>query len=74
MPENQRRFSYVFRTWEEGREAAREVMQGQFGFPSVFRLSDPEERPTWLSNSTVSKGLPSTGSYLPGDTDPWSAV
>jgi alkyldihydroxyacetonephosphate synthase len=43
MPENQRRFSYVFRTWEEGREAAREIMQGQFGFPSVFRLSDPEE-------------------------------
>ena len=23
--------------------AYREVMQGEFGFPSVFRLSDPEE-------------------------------
>jgi alkyldihydroxyacetonephosphate synthase len=43
MPENQRRFSYIFKTWEDGRNAAREVMQGQFGFPSVFRLSDPEE-------------------------------
>lgn len=43
MPENQRRFSYIFRNWQEARDAAREVMQGQFGFPSVFRLSDPEE-------------------------------
>lgn len=43
MPENQRRFSYIFRNWEDARNAAREIMQGQFGFPSVFRLSDPEE-------------------------------
>lgn len=43
MPENQRRFSYIFKTWEDGMNAAREIMQGQFGFPSVFRLSDPEE-------------------------------
>jgi alkyldihydroxyacetonephosphate synthase len=43
MPENQRRFSYIFKNWESARSAAREIMQGQFGFPSVFRLSDPEE-------------------------------
>jgi alkyldihydroxyacetonephosphate synthase len=43
MPENQRRFSYVFKNWEDAKNAAREVMQGQFGYPSVFRLSDPEE-------------------------------
>jgi len=43
MPENQRRFSYIFKNWEDARNAAREIMQGQFGFPSVFRLSDPEE-------------------------------
>lgn len=43
MPENQRRFSYIFKTWEDGMNAAREIMQGEFGFPSVFRLSDPEE-------------------------------
>lgn len=43
MPENQRRFSYIFKTWEDGRNAVREIMQGQFGYPSVFRLSDPEE-------------------------------
>ena len=43
MPENRRRFSYVFKDWHEAVEAVREVMQGEFGFPSVFRLSDPEE-------------------------------
>jgi alkyldihydroxyacetonephosphate synthase len=43
MPENQRRFSYIFKNWDSAMEAAREIMQGQFGFPSVFRLSDPEE-------------------------------
>lgn len=43
LPENQRRFSYIFKSWEDGINAAREIMQGQFGFPSVFRLSDPEE-------------------------------
>jgi len=42
-PENRRRFGFVFRDWESGVEACREIMQGEFGFPSVFRLSDPEE-------------------------------
>lgn len=43
MPENRKRFSFVFKSWQEGVDAAREVMQGEFGYPSVFRLSDPEE-------------------------------
>ena len=43
MPENRNRFSFVFKSWGDGVNAAREVMQGEFGFPSVFRLSDPEE-------------------------------
>jgi alkyldihydroxyacetonephosphate synthase len=43
MPENQRKFSYMFKNWQDAMNAAREIMQGQFGFPSVFRLSDPEE-------------------------------
>jgi alkyldihydroxyacetonephosphate synthase len=42
-PRNTRRFSFIFRNWEDAKEAAREIMQGEFGFPSVFRLSDPEE-------------------------------
>jgi len=43
MPETIRRFSFVFRDWETGRAAAREIMQSEAGNPSVFRLSDPEE-------------------------------
>lgn len=43
QPENTRRFSYIFPDWSSGTSAIREVMQSEFGFPSVFRLSDPEE-------------------------------
>ncbi len=43
QPQNTRYYSYLFKTWEDGVNACREVMQGEFGFPSVFRLSDPEE-------------------------------
>jgi alkyldihydroxyacetonephosphate synthase len=43
MPKNRRRYSYMFKNWADARAACREIMQGEFGFPSVFRLSDPEE-------------------------------
>lgn len=43
MPRHTQRYSYLFHTWEDAQAAVREVMQGEFGFPSVFRLSDPEE-------------------------------
>ncbi len=42
-PENTRRFSYLFKNWEDALNAYREIMQGEFGYPSIFRLSDPEE-------------------------------
>lgn len=43
MPENRKRFSYMFKNWETAMEAAREMMQCEAGYSSVFRLSDPEE-------------------------------
>ena len=43
MPETIKRFSYMFADWETGQKAAREIMQSEAGYPSVFRLSDPEE-------------------------------
>jgi alkyldihydroxyacetonephosphate synthase len=43
MPETIKRFSYMFKDWETGQAAAREIMQSEAGYPSVFRLSDPEE-------------------------------
>jgi alkyldihydroxyacetonephosphate synthase len=42
-PENRRKFSYIFPTWEHAKNAVREIMQTEAGHPSVFRLSDPEE-------------------------------
>lgn len=43
MPENRKRFSYIFKNWRDAREAAREMMQSEEGHSSVFRFSDPEE-------------------------------
>jgi len=42
-PENTSRYSYIFKDYASALEAVREVSQGEFGLPSVFRLSDPEE-------------------------------
>lgn len=49
MPENRKRFSYMFKDWETAQAAAREMMQCECGFSSVFRLSDPEETHYMLS-------------------------
>ena len=43
MPETRKRYSFIFPNWEIAQEAAREMMQCEAGFSSVFRLSDPEE-------------------------------
>jgi alkyldihydroxyacetonephosphate synthase len=43
MPENTRRFAYMFPSWDTAVEASREVAQSEFGMPAVFRISDPEE-------------------------------
>lgn len=43
MPENRKRFAFIFPTWEGAVNASREIAQGEFGMPAVFRISDPEE-------------------------------
>lgn len=43
QPENRQYFSFMFPTWEAGVNAYREIMQGEFGKPAIFRISDPEE-------------------------------
>lgn len=43
MPENRKYFGYMFSTWDAAVDAAREVSQGEFGLPAVFRISDQEE-------------------------------
>jgi len=43
MPENRQRFGFIFPSWESAVNASREVAQGEFGMPAVFRISDQEE-------------------------------
>jgi len=43
QPENRRYFSFMFPTWDTAVDTAREMAQGEFGKPAVFRISDPEE-------------------------------
>jgi len=43
LPNNSRRFAFIFPDWNSTIAAAREISQGEFGLPSVFRISDPEE-------------------------------
>jgi len=46
--QNRRKFSYIFKSWEDGMAATREMMQCEAGFASVFRLSDEEETDVML--------------------------
>ncbi len=43
LPQNRARFSFMFPSWEKAVEASREIMQGEFGKPAIYRISDPEE-------------------------------
>jgi len=67
MPENRQRFAVMYPSWEAAIEASREIVQGEFGLPAVYRISDPEEteiglklkgfdRP-WLDRLLRSRGL-----------------
>ncbi len=65
MPENRKYFSFMFPTWESAVDASREIMQGEFGMPAVYRISDPEETdrglklygiPSWVDALLVRRG------------------
>ena len=43
MPENRERFGFIFPTFQDAINAGREISQGEFGMPAVFRISDEEE-------------------------------
>jgi alkyldihydroxyacetonephosphate synthase len=42
QPENQKNFAFIFPTWENAVDTSREICQGEFGMPAVFRILDPE--------------------------------
>ena len=43
MPENRQYFSFIFPSWDNAVQATREISQGEFGMPSVMRISDTDE-------------------------------
>jgi alkyldihydroxyacetonephosphate synthase len=66
LPQNCRRFSYLFKTWQEALTATRQIMQSEDGRPSIFRLSDPEETDVALhmyhiANTSVDRILQALG-------------
>jgi len=42
-PENRRKFAFIFPDWAAAVDASREIAQGEFGMPAMYRISDPEE-------------------------------
>ena len=68
--DNHLRFSYMFKSWADAQAAAREIMQGQFGYPSVFRLSDCEETEIMMKlygiEETPLAGLLKARGFAPG--------
>ena len=57
-PKNQQDFAFVFPNWEAAVNASREICQGEFGMPAVFRISDPEETMMGLKLYGVEGTLP----------------
>jgi alkyldihydroxyacetonephosphate synthase len=43
MPENTKKFAFMFPSWKTAVNACREISQGEFGMPAVLRISDEEE-------------------------------
>ncbi len=56
-PENTQRFAFMLPNWEAAVEFSREVVQGEFGMPAVFRISDPEETERGLALKGFDAGL-----------------
>ena len=56
-PQSRRRFAFMLPDWERAVAAAREVFQGEFGRPSLFRISDAEETEVALRLYGIEGGL-----------------
>ncbi len=70
MPENRQKFAFIFPDWESTVNGAREICQGEFGLPSVLRISDAEEteivmRLYGVNGTLIDKAISLRG-YKPG--------
>ncbi len=57
FPENSRVFSFMFPSFEDGVAACRNISQGEFGMPSVLRISDPEETDVAMKMYGLDRGI-----------------
>ncbi len=57
FPENRQPFAYMMPDWEAAVNAARDICQGEFGMPSILRISDPEETDVALNMFGISGSL-----------------
>jgi alkyldihydroxyacetonephosphate synthase len=57
LPQNTRQFSFMFPDFESAVAAGRQISQGRFGMPAIFRISDAEETDVALQMYNLSGGL-----------------
>ncbi|MDY0133044.1 MAG: FAD-binding oxidoreductase [Desulforegulaceae bacterium] len=69
MPENRKKFSFVFPSWKDAVNASREIIQSEGGLPAVLRISDEEETDIGLKlygiEGTPFDGFMKLKGYLP---------
>lgn len=57
MPETSSAFAFMFPDFEHAVEAARQISQGEFGMPSILRISDAEETDVALNMYGLNGGI-----------------
>lgn len=66
MPENRKRFGFIFPSFQDAINAGREISQGEFGMPAVFRISDEEETHIGLKLYGIDGTIPDKAMQIRG--------
>lgn len=57
LPSNTRQFAFMFPDFESAVRAGREISQGRFGMPAIFRISDAEETDVAMQMYGLDEGV-----------------
>ncbi|NNF99126.1 MAG: FAD-binding oxidoreductase [Desulfobacteraceae bacterium] len=70
MPKHRKRFCFIFPGWTDAITAVRDISQGEFGMPSMLRISDAEETAIGLKqfgiDGTLADMFITARGYKPG--------
>lgn len=58
LPDTTRQFAFMFPDFESAVTAGREISQGRFGMPAIFRISDAEETDVAMQMYGLEGGMP----------------